>query len=122
MSDNLRMYRAIRDALTQCYPCHPSCTFAMHLITLAALIIGIVGSKSAHLPHIAAKVPNGTKPEIRVKRFARWSRQRLYPGGCVLSALCGCLAASSRLADIGARYGWHRRMSRVYRTDDPCCL
>jgi hypothetical protein len=42
------------------------------LITLAALISGIVGSKSAQLPHIAAKVPNGTKPESRVKRFARW--------------------------------------------------
>jgi hypothetical protein len=45
---------------------------ARHLITLAALISGIVGSKSAQLPHIAAKVPNGTKPESRVKRFARW--------------------------------------------------
>jgi len=42
------------------------------LITLAALISGIVGSKSTQLPHMAAKVPNGTKPESRVKRFARW--------------------------------------------------
>jgi hypothetical protein len=42
------------------------------LITLAALISGIVGSKSTQLPHIAAKVPNGTKPDSRVKRFARW--------------------------------------------------
>jgi len=42
------------------------------LITLAALISGIVGSKSTQLPYIAAKVPNGTKPESRVKRFARW--------------------------------------------------
>jgi len=42
------------------------------LSTLAALISGIVGSKSTQLPHIAAKVPNGTKPESRVKRFARW--------------------------------------------------
>jgi Transposase DDE domain len=72
MSDNLRRYRAIRDALTQCYPGPPSGTVARHLITLAALISGIVGSKSAQLPHIAAKVPNGTKPESRVKRFARW--------------------------------------------------
>ena len=42
------------------------------MITLAALISGIVGSKSTQLPHIAAKVPNGTKPKSRVKRFARW--------------------------------------------------
>ena len=72
MSDNLRRYRAIRHALTQCYPCQPSGLVARHLITLAALISGIVGSKSPQLPHIAAKVPNGTKAESRVKRFARW--------------------------------------------------
>src|SRR5438105_12824116 len=72
MSDNLRRYRAIRDALIQCYPGQPSGTVARHLITLAALISGIVGSKSTQLPHIAAKVPNGTKPDSRVKRFARW--------------------------------------------------
>jgi Transposase DDE domain len=72
MSDNLRRYRAIRDALTQCYPGQLSGTGARHLITLAALISGIVGSKSTQLPHIAAKVPNGSKPESRVKRFARW--------------------------------------------------
>ena len=50
----------------QCYPGQPGCTVARHLITLAALISGIVGSKSTQLPHIAAKVPNGTKPESRV--------------------------------------------------------
>jgi len=33
MSDNLRRYRAIRDALTQCYPGQPSGTVARHLIT-----------------------------------------------------------------------------------------
>jgi hypothetical protein len=42
------------------------------MTTLAALISGIVGSKSTQLPHIAAKVPDRTKPESRVKRFARW--------------------------------------------------
>jgi hypothetical protein len=72
MSDNLRRYRAIRDALIQCYPGQPSGPVARHLITLAALISGIVGSKNTQLPHIAAKVPNGTQPESRVKRFARW--------------------------------------------------
>src|SRR2546427_7699481 len=72
MSDNLRRYRAIRDALAQCYPTAFQGNFARHLTTLAALISGIVGSKSTQLPHIAAKVPNGIKPESRVKRFARW--------------------------------------------------
>src|SRR5215475_1971250 len=72
MRDNLRRYRAIRDALTQCYPGQLFGMVVRHLIILAALISGIVGSKSTQLPHIAAKVPNGTKHESRVKRFARW--------------------------------------------------
>jgi hypothetical protein len=40
--------------------------------TLAALISGIVASKSTQLAKIAAKVPAGNKLESRVKRFARW--------------------------------------------------
>src|SRR5215813_7164394 len=72
MSDNLRRYRAIRQALAQCYPTASQGNFARHVQTLAALISGIVGSKSTQLPHIATKVPDGTKPESRVKRFARW--------------------------------------------------
>src|SRR5262244_1222041 len=72
MSDNLRRYRAIRDALTHAYPTPPTGNFARRLQTLAALISGIVGGKSTQLPHIAAKVPDGTKPESRVKRFTRW--------------------------------------------------
>ena len=74
MSDNLRRYRAIRDALTQGYPGQPTGQVARHLTTLAAMISGIVGSKSTQLPHIAMKVPDGTQSESRVKRFARWVR------------------------------------------------
>jgi hypothetical protein len=72
MSDNLRRYRAIRDAFIQGYPGQLSGPVARHLITLAALISGIVGSKNTQLPPIAAQVPHGTQPESRVKRFARW--------------------------------------------------
>jgi len=72
MRDNLRRSRAIRDALAQCYPTSCQGHFARHRNTLAALISGIVGSKSSQLPHIATKVPDGTKPESRVKRFTRW--------------------------------------------------
>ena len=45
MSDNLRRYRAVRNALTQAYPTSPTGNFARHLQTLAALISGIVGSR-----------------------------------------------------------------------------
>jgi hypothetical protein len=39
---------------------------------LAALISGIVASKSTQLPTIATQVPDRCKPESRVKRFTRW--------------------------------------------------
>ena len=71
MSDNLRRYRAIRQALTQGYPGELTGQFARHVATLAALISGIVASKSTQLPHIATQVPERCKPESRVKRFAR---------------------------------------------------
>jgi len=73
MSDTLRQYRAIRDALLQGYPGQPQGQRARHLVTLAALISGIVASKSTQLPKIASHVPTGTKPESRVKRFAQWT-------------------------------------------------
>src|SRR6516225_4736528 len=72
MSDNLRRYRAIRQALQQCYPGEPSGRLAQHLTTLAAFISGIVGSKSSQLPSIATKVPERAKPDSRVKRLSRW--------------------------------------------------
>ena len=72
MRDNLRRYHAIRNALVQAYPAPPTGNLARHLSTWAALISGIVGSTSTQLPAIAAKVPNGTQPASRVKRFARW--------------------------------------------------
>ena len=72
MSDNLRRYRAIRQALQQCYPGEPSGRLAQHLTSLAAFISGIVGSKSSQLPSIATKVPDRAKPDSRVKRLSRW--------------------------------------------------
>lgn len=74
MSDNRRRYRAIKQAIRQLYPEEPKGNRARHLNTLAALISGIVGSRSTNLPAIAGKVPDGTKKESRVKRFSRWIR------------------------------------------------
>lgn len=72
MGDNLRRYRAIKKALKQLYPKTVKGNQARHLNTLAALISGIVGSRRVSLPEIASKVPDGTRRESRVKRFARW--------------------------------------------------
>ncbi len=72
MGDNLRRYRAIREALTHCYPDEPKGNMARHLNTLAGLISGIVGSRSSQLPTIATKIPDWGKPESRIKRLTRW--------------------------------------------------
>lgn len=71
-SDNLRRYHAIRDAFTQGYPGQPTGRVARHVTTLAALISGMVGSKSTQLPSVATPIPDGTTPESRVKRLTRW--------------------------------------------------
>ncbi|MBU0496228.1 MAG: IS4 family transposase [Chloroflexi bacterium] len=72
MGDNLRRYQTIRAAIKELYPGEPRGNQARHLNTLAALISGIVGSKSTQLPAIAHKVPDGAKRDSRTKRFARW--------------------------------------------------
>ena len=72
MSDNLRLYRAIHDALHQLSPTEPKGDFARHLTTLAMLICGIVQSQKSQLPAIARKVPDGNRPPSRVKRLTRW--------------------------------------------------
>jgi len=72
MNDNAKRYRAIRKALDKPYPTQPQGNLARQLNTLAALISGIIGSQRSNLPEIASKVPDGAKPESRVKRFSRW--------------------------------------------------
>lgn len=80
MSDNRRQYRSIRTALKQMYPQEPTGHQARHLNTLAALISGIVGSRSCQLPAIAGKVPDGNKKESRVKKYYRWLKNdRIVP-------------------------------------------
>lgn len=72
MSDNRRVYCAIKRAITQLYPREPQGNLARHLNVLAGMVTGIVMSKSCQLPKVAAKVPDGAKPDSREKRFSRW--------------------------------------------------
>lgn len=74
MSDNKNRYDAVRKALKKFYPDNPTGNIARHLDTLAALISGIVGSRSTQLPKIAEKVPDGTKETSREKKYARFVR------------------------------------------------
>ena len=72
MSDNRRRYCAIKDALRRQFGKEPQGNLARHLSTMAALVSGIVGSKSTNLPEIAKKVPDTALPESRTKRYSRW--------------------------------------------------
>ncbi len=72
MSDSRRRFRVIRKALHKLYLNQAQGNLARHLDTLAAIISGIVGSRSSQLPQIAGKVPDGNKVESREKRFSRW--------------------------------------------------
>lgn len=72
MSDSIRTYKAIRNALKHLYPKEPQGNVARRLNILAALISGIVGSRRVNLPQIADKIPDENKPESRIKQFYRW--------------------------------------------------
>ena len=72
MSDSLRRYRAIRQALNTIYPEPPEGNKARHLNTLAAMICGIVGSESVQLPKIAKAVTDESKPQSRVMKYRRF--------------------------------------------------
>jgi len=72
MSDNLKRYRAIKDALKQFYPRDAQGHLAQHLNSLAALVSGMVGSKHSQLPLIASKIPGPSAPASRAKTCSRW--------------------------------------------------
>ena len=74
MSDNHQRYSSIKKALMQMYP-KAKGQVAKALNTLAAMISGIVGSKSTNYGAIASKTPDQAKLESRVKRYSRWVNQ-----------------------------------------------
>jgi hypothetical protein len=72
MSDSHLRYRTIRTALEQLFPKDLNGHQRRHLTVLAALMSGIVGSRSSQLPAIASKVPGSAQRESRIKQYARW--------------------------------------------------
>lgn len=71
MSDSVRRFRAIRQALNTIYPEPPTGNKARHLDTLCAMISGIVGSESVQLPKIAKEHTDYTRAESRVMKYRR---------------------------------------------------
>ncbi len=57
MSDNLKRYRAIKQALKQLYPTEPQGNLARHLDTLDGLISGIVGLSLQTCPRLPDNYP-----------------------------------------------------------------
>jgi hypothetical protein len=72
MSDCKIRYRKIRETLDEYYPTKPKGNFARNLNTLAAMINGIVGSKSTQLPKIAEHTHDEIKLTSVEKRIKRW--------------------------------------------------
>ncbi len=70
MNDNLRRYIAIYQSLKSLYPTEPTGNLIRRLKTLAALISGIVGSKSTNFPKIAEYVSDDSKAESRIKKIS----------------------------------------------------
>lgn len=94
MSDNLRRYRAICNSIMQWFPSNLSGRQHRQLLTLAALISGIVGARHSQLDKIAAKVPLSAKPDSRTKRFARWTaNDAITPSVFFLPVAASLLAA-----------------------------
>lgn len=71
MGDNLNRYKKVRKGLDQIYSTPPKGNLARNLNTLAGMISGIIGSNSCQLPHIASKIPNGTKVTSTEKKLKR---------------------------------------------------
>lgn len=68
----MRRFRAIKKALYSMYPGQPKGNLVRHIITLAAMISGIIAGKSANLPDIAENVVDETQNESRTKKYTRF--------------------------------------------------
>ena len=76
MTDNLKRYVAIVTALKQLYVSPPQGNILRHLLTLAALINGIVAAGKTQLPSIANKMPGKKLRDSHIQQFRRWLKNR----------------------------------------------
>ncbi len=71
--DTYRRYGAIKQNFVQYYHHARTAHWERHFSTLAALVCGLVGARSAHLSMIADYAPAGTvTQESVIKRFRRF--------------------------------------------------
>jgi hypothetical protein len=99
--DNRRIYRTIRMAIEQLFPTEPKGNFARRLTTLAALVAGIVQSRSCQLPAIARKTPDQAKADSRIKRYSRWvQNERIEIEGFYLPFVSELLAYLAEIREL----------------------
>jgi hypothetical protein len=72
MSDSFSRFKIILNSLKALHPNLPQGNEYRHLVTLSAMINGIIGSKSCQLSLVALKAPFTSKPDSMVKKFSRW--------------------------------------------------
>jgi hypothetical protein len=73
MSTSFRTYRAIKQALLQAFRVRRQSHQECHVITLALLICGIVGSRQVQFAKVVEHAPfRARKNESIIKRFGRW--------------------------------------------------
>lgn len=72
MSDSVRRFDAIRQALNSLYPEVPRGHLARHLTTLTAMIAGMVANKSVHFSRIAQAHTDDTRGQSRVMKYSRF--------------------------------------------------
>lgn len=73
MSTSFRTYRAIKQALVQAFRVRRQSHQECHVLTLALLICGIVGSRHVQFAKVVEHAPFRTrKNESVIKRFSRW--------------------------------------------------
>lgn len=128
MSDNKKGMHVSVIALRTLYPIEPPGNLRRHLNTLAALISGIVGSKSVNLPAVARSTPGckgqqWSKPESRVKCFYRWLKNGTIQPETYFIPFAQILVQSlshGRLYLVidGSTVGW----SSLQKTDLAHCL
>jgi len=99
--DNRRVYRTIRMAMKQLFPSEPKGNFARMLTTLAAMVAGIVQSRSCQLPAIARKTPDLAKADSRIKRYSRWvQNERIEYQGYYLPFVSELLAHLAAIREL----------------------
>jgi hypothetical protein len=77
MNDNFRRHFAILNELRQGLGTMPGTHADHHVITLAALVSGLIGSKNAQLPAVAAKARwKCQKTASRERLFTRWLKRK----------------------------------------------